>query len=171
MSEIFGLSDLLGSLIELERSGQRLYDTLAATNTDKPELCKLFKELYSWEKQHEELYVGYLAVMGDVQEMADDQEYRDYLRSLVQSAMHLATTSRQPTDSTGDILRLALQIEKDTVLFLREVIPCVPERFGADSVLSSVLREEQRHVVIIQSLLSNEPNAQEKRRGGMHAIA
>ena len=156
MSETFVLNDLLKCLVELERAGQCIYGMLAKKHAREPELYTLFNALASWEKRHEEMYAGYLAQFADSADaaLASDQDYLDYLRSLVQSAMHLAEFSKRPITSTADALYMALQLEKDTVLFLNEVIPHVPPSFSAAGVLQGVQREEKRHVSIIQTLLA-----------------
>jgi rubrerythrin len=159
MSETFHLNDLLNSLIELEKAGQCVYGSLAKVYARDPELCKLFCELAGWEKQHEELYTGYLADFAgaaDV-ELAADPDYRDYLHALVQSATHVLDMARRPVDDMAAALQMALSLEKDTVLFLNEVIPHVPPSFSAAGVLQAILREEKRHVSIIQSQLNRCP--------------
>ncbi len=154
MNETFALNDLLKCLVELERAGQCVYGALAKAHVRDPELYKLFCELASWEKRHEEFYAGYLAEFADAADsaLAADPDYLEYLRSLVQSATHVLDLVKEPADDTAAALGMALQLEKDTVLFLNEVIPHVPPTFSAAGVLQQILREERRHVAIIQAL-------------------
>jgi rubrerythrin len=155
MSETFALNDLLKCLVELERAGQCVYGALAKAHFHDPELYRLFCELASWEKRHEEIYSGYLAEFADAADaaLASDADYLEYLRSLVQSATHVLDLVKKPAGDTAAALGLALQLEKDTVLFLNEAIPHVPPTFAAAGVLQEILREERRHVAIIQKLL------------------
>jgi rubrerythrin len=158
MSETLALQDLLGCLVELERAGQRMYTALARENVRDPALYKLFGDLSAWEKRHEELYAGYVKQFsGDaaVPMPASDPDYLAYLHSLVQSAMCLMEFSRKPITNTVDVLYMALQLEKDTVLFLNEVIPHVPQNSAAAAAFQAVMTEEKRHVTTIQALLAH----------------
>lgn len=158
MNETFALSDLLRTLIELEQTGQRLYGSLAATHAGEPRLQTLFAELAGWERRHEELYAAFLTrpdlAAGDT--LPDDPEYLGYLRALVQSGTHVLDLDRIPVQTPEEALLLAMQLEKDTVLFLGEVIPHLPATFAAAGILKAVLAEERRHVAIIQGLLEEE---------------
>ena len=150
MNETFALSDLLQTLIELERSGQRLYGSLAKTHAGEPELRALFDELAGWERRHEEIYAGLLERL---EQEEKDPEYLGYLQALLQSGTHLLELSQRPVAVRADALRLALQLEKDTVQFLGEVIPHLPATFAAAGTLEGILAEERRHVAIIEKLL------------------
>lgn len=155
MNETFALSDLLRTLIELEQAGQRLYGSLATAHAGDPQLQAVFAELAGWERRHEELYAAFLGRLdpatGDT--LPDDPEYLGYLRALVQSGTHILDLGRQPVQAPEEALRMALQLEKETVLFLGEVIPHLPATFAAAGIMKEILAEERRHVSIIQGLL------------------
>ncbi|MFA4943547.1 MAG: ferritin family protein [Lentisphaeria bacterium] len=156
MSETFRLTDLLNSLALLERRGQRLYGELAARHAAQPELKALFTELAGWERKHEQLYTRLLheAEAGDAEARVEeaDPDYGAYLRALVESALHLGDRAQTPCQDLRAALAIVLQLEKDTLLFLDAVTPHLPAPHLPQ--LASVLREERRHVAMLQRLLA-----------------
>lgn len=155
MSETFRLTDLLNSLVLLEQAGQRLYLALAERHAAQPELRRIFTELAGWEKQHEALYARLGAETADPADDDEaspaDPEYGDYLRTLMEGALHLAERDGAGCGGMRAALHAALGLEKDTLLFLAEVIPHLSAAHAA--TVAAVMREERRHAVIIHNLL------------------
>jgi len=143
----------------IERNGSRFYRRAAAICT-APSLSTLLVELAQWESQH-------IKVFKDMKERSIEQKWEigdlapDRVGSLDARALAgLAVFGIQPNpadeltghESRADILRLAIEKEKDSIVYytgLKDLMPYEQDR----KVVEEIIQEEMRHVRILSQSL------------------
>jgi len=145
----------------MEEEGIRFY-ALAAKKAGDPEMKKLFSLLRDKEHLHVEtfrrLYGDMAAREGnhDAELWLLDTEVSAYFRASVDAAV-FPTKGSAETAIAGlhgviDILRFALRLEKDSILFYHDVLAGAPWP-EAKVLIEKVIAEERRHVVFIHEKL------------------
>lgn len=159
MAACFNADEVLELAVDIERNGEAFYRKAAETVAEA-EAKKLFISLANWEKQHAQAFSAmrdkYAAERLAQAELDPDGEASKYLAEIVDGklfdakagAAELLGQAREPRE----ILRLALEREKDTVLFytaLKELAAAC----GGEEEVASIIREEMSHVRIISAEL------------------
>lgn len=157
----FSVLEAVEVAINMEEEGIRFY-TLAEQRTGDPEMKKLFAMLREKEHQHVEtfrrLYGDLAAKEGapDAELWLLDPEVAGYFRAYVESTVFpvkgAADKAIQGMHGAGDILRCALQVEKDSILFYRDLLTHSPWP-EATELLEKVIAEERRHFRFIHERL------------------
>lgn len=143
MGEIYVLEDLLNTLIQLEVKGFELYEEYK-NNAEDPNLKQLFGELAAAEKNHEVFYksVKEKVLRSDMNSM--EEEYKEYITTLVKNNFFL-TNADFSVKTLSEALNIAERLEKDTIIFMNELISIINEREG----FKAILEEEKRHLLRI----------------------
>ena len=147
MSINYDIGDLINNLIDLEKSGEEFYTTLAA-RTDDLAVKHLFSMLADQEKTHQKIYEG-LLVKADV-EIEIDEEYHAYLQVILEEQFGLDPDLVAACDSVEDALELAIKLEKDSLLFLSEFGTLIGAQ-GAEMV-EEMKRQERNHLKLITEM-------------------
>lgn len=146
MRETFVFEDLLNTLIRLEEKGHRVYSQAAGT-ADTPAIRELLEGLAAAEARHKALFEEMKrheeTMVGSTPEDADP-EYREYLDVLLASHIGLPTLDRGAEDAET-VLREALALEKETLLFLAEAERVLSSEAGQKK-LNAVADEERGHI-------------------------
>lgn len=146
MKETMTLEDVLDVLIQLEDTGNAHYRLLAGMAGDG-ELERLFLLLAEQEKKHQSLYEGYRTeLVPFTQEASIDSEYRAYVAALLKETLQFLSVSHPVPDlETG--LAVAMQLEKDTLLFLSEMKALLGT--SAHEGIDRVIEQERRHLAYL----------------------
>ena len=152
--EIFGIGE------KIERNGEKFY-TLSAQRVADPKAKKVLQDLAGMERNHLKVFQDLHAQIDQVAVKETtwdpDGEGPAYLQATADS--HIFRSTDDPTTLLADaadpkeILELALQFEKDSVIYFRGVAEVVPEHLGKADVLE-LAKQEQNHIVLIQKTLS-----------------
>ncbi|MDO5301221.1 MAG: ferritin family protein [Tissierellia bacterium] len=147
-TEIFGVKDLLESLVRLEQNGHKFYSQ-ASEKFDDLEIREFFKFLAEEELGHEKLYKSLAEELGSnvsntTRESYDD-EYNEYLQSLVENTFNF-DLDESLTDVKA-VYKFAMGLEKDTIIFIGEIRKLLPD-FKAD-IFERVEKEERKHIHLI----------------------
>jgi rubrerythrin len=144
---------------QLERNGGLFYRR-AATVAETAAASRMLQELAVMEAKHERLFAdmaGELTAEERQQALYDPfGEGAQYMRAL--AGGQVFDLNADPVEwleggrSTVDVLRKALQLEKDTIIYYLGVRDTVPEKLGADRV-EEIIREEMRHVTLLSGML------------------
>ena len=157
----FSLLEAVEVALMMEEEGIQFY-TLAGRKTGDPEMRKLFSLLRDKEHQHIDVFRGLYGEMvaregnPDAELWLLDTEASSYFRAYVESTVFPTKGSAESAiaglhDVIG-ILRLALRLEKDSILFYHELLAGAPWP-EAKALLEKVIAEERRHVVFIHEKL------------------
>lgn len=144
----FSPSELYNVAIEVERRGAAFYDTLART-CGSEEMKQVFLSLAAMEHQHIETFQKLLSeAPKSVSEGTDAEEYADYFRALIDSAIFnddLATSELvTQADTDKEAIEVGIEAEKDSILFYEQMRDIVAGDAAAD--IAGVIREEKAHL-------------------------
>jgi len=155
MSIDFNAGEILEMAQQIERNGARFY-RLAAQGTDEPGERELFLNLATMEDEHEEIFAAMKRELSATEWESttfDPQgEGAAYLKAMADG--HVFDPQVDPADlfkgleGTEDILRKAIELEKDSVVFYVGIMDMVPEKLGRDKV-NQIIKEEMRHIVTL----------------------
>ena len=159
----FSILEAVEVALMMEEEGIRFY-TLAERKTGDAEMKKLFSLLREKEHLHIETFrrlYGELAARAsdpDAELWLLDTEISSYFRAAVDSTVFptkgSAETALAGLHDATDILRFALRLEKDSILFYHEVLANAPWP-EAKELIEKVIAEERRHVVFIHEKLAS----------------
>ncbi|UCF09821.1 MAG: ferritin family protein [Candidatus Bipolaricaulota bacterium] len=160
MSLGFTVNEVLLMAERIERNGAAFYRA-AASNTDRPVLKARLEELAAMEDAHREVFTAMAEELASADPTGGPATPTDeaaaYLRAMADAAVFddgLDPEALAAKMTSGEeLLRTAIHIEKETILFylgLRDFV------VGADGRerLDRVLREEMEHVSLLKRQLT-----------------
>lgn len=161
MSITFSANEIFEMAEELERNGSRFYRQ-AAESFKEPAKQQLLLSLAEMEDMHELTFEAMRNHLTDAEREVDtfdpDDEAGMYLRAMADG--HVFDLSQPPAEKlTGnesftDILKIAIDCEKDSIVFYLGLKDLVPAKEGKDKI-DAIIREEMGHI----SLLNKQLNA------------
>ncbi len=148
MSISFSGSELINIAIGIERRGIAFYEVMARS-TKNAVARDVFQYLADMERHHVRIFQDMLGE-ADKYQLPETHavEYTAYLQALVDSAVFTddMVTSEMATRAESDIetLELAINAEKDSILFYYEMKDIMPER--AQPTVNKIIAEEKAHL-------------------------
>lgn len=165
----FNAGEIFEMAKQIERNGARFY-RLAAEGATDPKDREMLLGLAVMEDEHERVFASMKEELLGSKQLSTvfdpHGEGVSYLRAMADG--HVFDVKRDPIDffagqkSLEDILRKAIGLEKDSIVFYLGMKEMVPPRLGKDKI-EHIIREEMKHIV----LLNRELVAQ--RRSPAHA--
>ena len=156
MSVEFSPYEILEIAEQIERNGIAFYSAAARAISD-PQAKEMFQSLADWELGHVDLFVDMrnnLSEDAKAPTVFDPfDELGSYLKNAADNVVFISKTS--PGDVIGpeptlkSILKIALDREKDAVVFYSGIRDMVPGQGGREKV-DGVIKEEVAHVGLIQ---------------------
>ncbi|MFH1651360.1 MAG: ferritin family protein [Chloroflexota bacterium] len=152
MSIHFSESDLLNIATGNERRGIAFYEVMARSVDDET-VSHTFLHLASMEREHILIFEEMLPEVGKSSPADMDPEYREYLQSLLDSAVFtddlLTSELTVQADTVAKALEVAIRAEKDAILFYYELRDLLPARLGA---IDRIISEEKSHLRQLSAL-------------------
>jgi rubrerythrin len=156
---VLNAGEVLEIAQQIERNGARFYRE-AARRALTPRARKALEDLADMEARHERTFASMLAALPPEarQESLYDpyDESVQYLRAVAAGQATEMTgdleDALQGTRTIGDVLRKAIQMEKDSIVYYLGVVKVVPEDLGRDSV-DEIIQEEMRHITLLTTML------------------
>lgn len=164
MTAAFNVDEVFEMAIRIERNGAAFYRKAAGLQSD-PNNRKFLEDLAGMEDRHQKIFIEMRRTLSEkhkspkVFDPYDDAS--DYLAAMADTMGGEGSPS--VTDSlTGDetleeILRTAVGLEKDSILFYLGLKDLIPARSGKDRI-DEIIREERRHVAQLSSFLRKVAN-------------
>jgi rubrerythrin len=156
MSNQFSADEILEIARQIEQNGIKFYGT-AADCVENPQQKQLLLDLAGWEVSHVETFAKMregLAVSEKQPTVFDpDDEIGLYLKAMADRVIF--TSQMKPEEMLCEnptyrhILEVALDREKDAVVFYASVRDLVPERLGREKI-DEIMQEEVYHVALIE---------------------
>ncbi len=159
MGTDFNADEVLAMAERIERNGQGFY-LQASRVVDRADVSKLLADLGVWEKGHEALFIDMRS------KLSEEERRQTAIDPYNEAALYLAAVadshvfSREDLDpagmlregiSTGEIIDLALQFEKDSILFFLGLQRMVPESLGMNKV-QKIIDEEVSHMAFLEKM-------------------
>jgi len=159
MSITFNADEILEMALEIERKGAEFY-TRAAELEQSASARAMFLELAAMEEEHEKTFSAMRAGLSDDErkEMTYDPygELPYYLQAFAdRRAVKKGLGSEvriSGKETMEDILRLAIGMEKESIVFYLGLQDLVPERVGGARV-DEILKEEMGHIATLGDLM------------------
>jgi rubrerythrin len=155
----FNCAEVLEMALQIERNGGRFYRR-AAAEAANAEVRDALLELAEMEEDHEELFAELKEKVSgsEAPEVAYDPQGESALYLRAAADTHIFNVHRQDPAQLGagqsaeEVLRTALQFEKDSVVFFLGLQEMVPEGLGKERV-AELVREEMRHITTLSARL------------------
>ncbi|HZJ83156.1 MAG TPA: ferritin family protein [Clostridia bacterium] len=151
----FSYDEVLEIAINIEKRGYELYTSAAKiTKSDPAKNILLF--LADQEKGHEEIF---RKLHKDVKEKGQNnsiklsKESTEHLKSIADSSIFPADDEQflEKVNTLDDIIKVAKQAEKDSILFYVELSNYAPDEASED-FYKLIIQEEKEHLIKIQEL-------------------
>jgi rubrerythrin len=144
----FSPAELYDIAIAVERRGAAFYDTLARTCSSE-ETREAFVALAAMEHAHIQTFQRLAAEAPDtLGEGAEAEEYADYFKALVESAVFnddLATSDLvTKVDTDRQAVEVGIEAEKDAILFYEQLRDIVSGDAG--EAIAGIIAEEKAHL-------------------------
>jgi len=155
MSIYLNANEIFQVGVEIEKNGKLFYET-AADQAQDGSAKELFQELAAWESRHIEFFEKLRDQLPEAAGQEDlfnsDPEMGLYIKATADSHVFvknkdvalLVSNLKHPIE----VLDLAIQFEKDSVVFYSTVKMAVPEAFGR-SQIDALANEEIKHIGIL----------------------
>jgi rubrerythrin len=157
---MFNIDEVFEMAEQIERNGVAFYSKAAEMF---PEYTKksIFLKLAEMEKEHEKRFhqmrLDLAKKERELSQFLDPQgEAAAYLRAMVSGKVFdpkLDPTTRfNQVRSLSEVLRIAIDVEKDSIIFYLGLKEMIPQGLGKDKI-DLIVREEMSHVTILSDLL------------------
>ena len=159
MAVVFNADEIFEMAIRIENNGAAFYRKAASLQSDIKNQ-KFLESLANMEDQHQKIFTE---MRTNVSEKEKDPKVFDPYDEVSQYLAAMADTmggegSPSAADSLiGDetleeILRTAVGLEKDAILFYLGIKDLIPSKSGQDRI-DEIIRQERRHVAQLSNLL------------------
>ena len=157
MGDQFNAEEVLKMAEQIEKNGQEFYRN-ASNAVDDFEVSRLLSDLAEWEKGHEALFASMR------KELSSEEKTQTAIDPYCEAALYLKAMAdnhvfKQQTNkplsmlegdkSTEKIIDLAIQFEKDSLLFFLGLERLVSPRLGKDRVYN-IIDEEIGHIAYLE---------------------
>ncbi len=159
MSPTYSAGEIFEIAQQIERNGERFYEK-AAEMAEEPEAKALMRDLAEMERAHQQTFA---AMSEELSEEERSEPFYDpngeagqYLRAV--AGGEVFDLRSDPSEWLGDgrtmreILRKALDLEKDSISYYVGIRGAVPEALGKDKI-EHIIREEMLHVAQLNEAL------------------
>ena len=157
MSLLFNMDEIFEIAEQIERNGAKFYRRVADSAADETRKELLLK-LAEMEDQHEKTFTAMRA------ELSEKEKAPTVYDPEGQSAMYLQAmadgrvfdTKTDPTERlTGtetmeQILQMAIELEKNSIIFYLGMKDMVPDQLGKDK-MNQIIKEEMAHIIMLSA--------------------
>lgn len=158
MKIYFNADEIFEMAEEIERQGTKFY-AKAASLFKEPDIRQMLSGLSAMEIGHEKTFASIRAkIPSDTYKGSDPDELAAaYIRTFTEGKVFNAKKdlSATLTDKTTlkNILNMAIDSEKNSIVFYTGIKRAVPEALGKD-ILDQIITEEMKHIVMLADKLS-----------------
>ena len=156
----FSAEEVFEMAEQIERNGATFYRR-AAEGTQEPSDRALLRELAAMEDDHERVFASMkedlLASRKGLDPFDPHEEAAAYLRAMADGQVFDMDSDPvkflDDHHGIGNILRKAIALEKESIIFYTGMKEMVPKRLGKERI-EQIIREEMRHVVLLNGALT-----------------
>ena len=152
---MFSIRDIIDLAIQIEENAEKVYRK-ASGKISNPSLVSVLQRLADEEIEHAKWFSE---LKQKVSKMVDDPQLaemgkRILLGLLGDESFSLKDADFSKMDRIEDLLRLAIEFERDTVLFYEMIRPFLKTRETLDH-LDEIIEEENSHIRSLQDSLDS----------------
>ena len=155
----FNADEIFEMAEQMERNGAKFYRKIAEVYASGQQ-HKILLELAAMEEQHEKTFAAMREELSELESTETvfdpDDQAALYLRAFADG--YVFDIKLDPSkhlsgkETMEDIIWMAIEIEKDSIVFYTGIKEKVPERLGKSKV-DSIIKEEMGHVTILSQQL------------------
>ena len=150
MGIIFNANEVFEMAKQIEINGAAFYRKAAQNN---PQNKKLLLDIASQEDEHLKIFVKMQKTISshkaETGVFDPDNEGVLYLKALADAKVFDAKNNPasllKGTEKLQDIIRLAIGLEKDSIIFYLGIKEMVPKKLGEDKIMA-IVKEEMNHI-------------------------
>ena len=155
---MFSMGEIIDMAIQIEKNGERIYRKALEKMSD-PSLASLLRYLADEEVEHAKWFSE---MKPTIKETTDDSPLAEKGKSILRGllggqAFSLGDADFSEIDRVQSLLKLAIEFERDTVLFYEMIRSFIEDKETLDQ-LDTIIEEEHRHAEVLEAFLH---------RGGM----
>jgi len=153
----FDVAKVMDALAKQEAVGYQFYEDVAENMDDKT-TKKMFEKLAEDERKHEAFYLKQLEKYRDKAYTIDEHDASFMAMLLAQpSAVDIAKDAAKDKIvwNKRQALAIAEQLERDTILFLSQIVH-LNEEFSEEPAFLNALKEEKMHLTMILDQVEGE---------------
>ncbi len=150
---MYSAEEILEIAVKIELNGKEFYEDLEGKTEDK-ELKRLFGFLASQEDVHRLRFEDLKRYAESFVSPQEWEEIEPYLNAMVQSTFFLGDDKTlakvKKVEDVREAIRLAIQFEKDTILFYYELLKLTNEEIK--EIIEKIVQEEKKHVLMLSNV-------------------
>ncbi len=160
MADTFNAGEIFEMAMEIERNGAKFYRKAAEGKAGRTSGALLLR-LADMEVQHERTFAAMRDLLTTVEAASATFDPEDeaalYLRAIADG--HVFPVKIDPSavlsgkESAADVLKTAIGLEKDSIVFYLGIQDLVGKTLGRDKI-DHIIREEMSHVTILSAELA-----------------
>jgi len=149
MKEKFSALEVMEMAKDIEKRGKKFY-LKHAEATENRDLRELFRQLAADEQDHYDKFVALTEELKGEEEEADylyEEDVSAYFNYLVEYSVFPKDDSKESVEALNDVkkaLKLAVQAEKDSILFYREM--CDNNEDKTLEAVEELIKQEKEHL-------------------------
>lgn len=155
MSIAFNADEIFQMAERIERNGIKFYNH-AAKELKDPRGAELLRNLATMEAEHEKTFARLRAGLSEQERKAKvfDPENRSTAYLSAWADGHVFDIKSDPTEKVSgnekveELYRLAIGMEKDSIVFYLGMKEVVPKKLGREKI-DAIVREEMSHLAIL----------------------
>ena len=159
MTIVFNADEIFEMAIRMEDNAADFYRKAASLQSDT-ENQKFLEGLANMEKQHQKIFAEMRTTLTEKEKdpkvFDPYDEVSQYLAAMVDTmggeGSPSVADSLTGNETLDEILRTAVGLEKDTILFYLGIKDLIPLQSGQNRI-DEIIREERRHVIQLSNLL------------------
>ena len=150
-------NDIVEMAVRMEQNGYAFYDKALQRSDLDNETRSILTTLRDDEKEHEKIFQALRDKIdnNEIEQNPNWDEAQFYMESIVKTHVfhepNNAIQMAQKAENAIDLIRYAIQFEKDTILFFFSLSKYVKGQ-KAEKILDAIINEEMKHIGKLQEL-------------------
>ena len=152
---MFEIIEIIDLALQIEKNGEKIYRN-ALKRVTNPAVYTLLQKLADEELNHVEWFSS---LKQKIKSTTDDPKLMETGKTILNSvlgdqAFSLKDIDFSKVDRVDDLMKLAIEFEKDTILFYEMIRPLIDNTEELDH-LDKIIAEENQHIQHFQEILNS----------------